>query len=828
MKMRRSLLFLTLWFISNSTFAQFSLKGIVVDKETGSPLPFVSVVYNDQGQGLTTGLDGTFELTTPQPVNLLKFSFIGYDNYSLSILPKSYNSRIVVGLSPISYSIEEVVIKPGINPAHRIINQVIRFRDDNNPEQLDQFRYNSYNKMYFTFVKDSSENRAEDVIIADSLSNPSMDSIMHKLEEFKKRQHIFLMESVTEKSYIKPNNNSEKVIASRVSGLKDPFFVFLATQFQSFSFYSELISLGGRKYLNPISKGSTNRYLFILEDTLLTQNFDTIYVISFRPLRNKNFDGLKGVMNINTKGYAIQNVIAEPVEPPSPLFTMKIQQRYELVDSTHWFPVELNTDLYLSAANMQAQDSASGQKIPISMIGVGNSYIKNIELNPKLKPRQFSHIELTFDPLSGERDNIFWSQFRNDSLTQQEMRTYQVIDSIGKEINLDKRMRLFESLVTGKIPIGYFNIDINKLINYNRFEGYRIGLGLETSQRLSRWFTIGGYYGYGFKDKGHKYGGFGKLTLSQRHQISIAGRYEHDVREPGELRFEKPFGLINSDYFRDVLVWKMDYLDSYSARFNFRVFKHITVGLVGKQMQFHSASGYEVNLGNLASPAEFITNELGAEVKFAWKETFMETPRGLIPLGFDYPLIWLNYFRGIPNYGGQFSYNRFEMRIDYQIQYRTIGKTNITFSGGLLDGDTPTPLLQIAPGSNGKYPLDATSSFATMYLYEFVSNRYGYLFLRHSFGSLFWKSKSKLFKPQLALVHNMAIGDYKQNEIHVFPGNRVKTLNQGYLESGILINGILSNPFYALGIGAYYRWGNYSFSTWEENVAIKLTLSTNF
>ncbi len=826
--MKKAIFIFLLSNLSFNVFAQHTLRGKVVDKETGSPLPFVSIVYNEKGQGLTTGLDGNFELNTPHEVQWLKFSFLGYAQHTQYITPINYSRNLNIGLSPLSYSIEEVVIRPGVNPAHRIINEVYKNSDANNPERLAQFRYNSYNKMYFTFVRDTLSGAKSIATNPDSISTANVDSLLIKIEEFKKRQHVFLMESVTERNYIRPNNNNEQVLATRVSGLKDPFFVFLATQFQSFSFYSELINLGGKNYLNPISKGSTNRYLFILEDTLYTQSFDTLFVVSFRPLRNKNFAGLMGVMNINSNGYAIQNVIAEPVEPPTPLFTMKIQQRYEYIDSTQWFPVELNTDLYLTMVNMQAQDSATGQRMPISMVGVGNSYIKNIELNPKLKPRKFSHIELTFDPLSGEKDENFWNQFRNDTLTQQEIRTYQVVDSIGKKINLDKRMRLIETLLTGKIPMGYFNIDFNRFFAYNRFEGYRLGLGIETSNKLSPWVTIGGYYAYGFKDEENKYGGFGKLLLNRRHQISLEGRYEHDVREPGELRFQKPFGLINSDNFRDVLRWRMDYLDSYSARLNFRILKHFTVGIVGNQMQFHSASGYEVNQDNLNSPTEFITNELGAEVKFVWKETFMETPRGLLPLSFGYPLIWLNYYRGIPQYEGQFSYNRYEMRIDYQILYRTVGRTNITLNSGLLSGDVPTPLLQFAPGGNGKYPLDATNSFAAMHLYEFVSDRYAYAFIRHNFGSLFWKPKSKFFKPQFALVQNVAFGDYKPKAMHVFPDNQHKTLSKGYFESGLLINGMLSNPIYSLGLGAYYRWGNYSLPTWKENFALKLTLSTNF
>jgi hypothetical protein len=815
--MKNIFLLICFTLVSLSTIAQHTLKGTIVDNETGSPLPFVNIVYNERGQGLTTGLDGHFEIVTSEHILWLKLSYVGYKPQTVIVNIDKYNQPQIIGLAPLAYSIDEVVVRPGINPAHRIINEVYRNRDANNPEKLDRFRYNSYNKIHFTFDRDSAVKKSS-----------RTDSLQLRIERFKKRQHIFLMESVTERNFMQPNNNSEHILASRVSGYKDPIFVFISTLFQSFSFYPEIISLAGKHYLNPISKGSTSRYLFILEDTIYTQSYDTVFVISFRPLRNKNFAALQGSMNINSNGYAIQSVIAEPVEVPSQMFNVKIQQRYALIDSTQWFPIELNTDIYIRMANRQSKDNVTGQPIPLSIVGVGNSYIKNIELNPKIRSRDFSHVELTFDPLSGERDEEFWTQFRNENLSKQDLRTYTMIDSLGKAAKLDQKLRLFESLATGRLPIGIFNIDLNRIINYNRFEGYRLGIGLETNQKVSRWFTLGGYYAHGFTDREDKFGGFGKVTLNQRHQISLEGSYEHDVREPGEFMFQKPFGLFNSDQFRNVLIWRMDYVDKYSAQLNFRVFKNFSVSLIGNQSQFNISSGYEYNHPNLSSSTNFTTNEVGTEIRFVWKETFMETPRGLLPLGFGYPMIWLKYYKGLPYFGSHLSYNRVEARFDYQVNHRTIGRTSITISSGLIDGDVPTSLLYYGIGSNDKYPLDATHSFATMGLYSYVSNKFAYVFVRHNFGRIFPKTKSRIFKPQFAVVQNFGIGNYSHKSTHIFPGIQPQTISKGYFESGILINGILSNPLYSLGLGSYYRWGPYADADWKSNYAFKLTLAMNF
>lgn len=70
------------------------------------------------------------------------------------------------------------------------------------------------------------------------------------------------MESVSELKFIAPDISEETVIASRVSGFKNPNFASLATDLQPFSFYKDNIKLFDIQYLNPISKGSLKKYSF--------------------------------------------------------------------------------------------------------------------------------------------------------------------------------------------------------------------------------------------------------------------------------------------------------------------------------------------------------------------------------------------------------------------------------------------------------------------------------------------------------------------------------------------------------------------------------------
>ncbi len=825
-KVKRVSLFLLLNLVVIPLFSQNIIKGKIVDRETGQPLPFVNIIYNDKGQGVTSDLDGAFEIRTTERLNELRTSYVGYLPEIVEVVLTENNKFILIGLTPTVYNLDEVFVRPGENPAHRIINLVYANRERNNPERLPEFRYNSYSKMYFTAERDT-------IILSsssstDTIPKPTADSLELKVDKLLQKQHLLMMESVTERIFMHPKRSLETILASRVSGFKDPLLAFLATQYQSFSFYPELLNLGGKFHLNPISKNSTKRYLFILEDTLYTPSADTVFVISFQPLRSSNFAGLHGVMSINSNGYAIQNVIAQPVEAPMPTLDIKIQQRYQLVDSVQWFPVELNTTLYLTTADMQLKDSLQNRKVKYMIVGKGSTYIKNIDLMPGLRPRDFSHVEVSFDPSASMRAEDYWKNYRHEPLTSQELRTYDFVDSLSKKANFDRTMGIFDAVLTGKLPIGVFNLDLNRIMNYNRFEGYRLGLGLETNRRISNRFTLGGYYAYGFNDKNDKYGGFVRLALSQLHQVFVEARYDNDVREPGEVFFERQTGMLNTDLFRAFMVDRMDYIEQYSAEFGFRFLKRFTLGLTASQTDYAIASGYGFSHPMLESPFAYTTNELGVRLKFARREAYIQTVKGLMPFGFEHPVVWINISKGL-EYGGKgFDYFRYEARLSHRADHRIIGKTSVTVSGGMIKGVIPTSKLYFAPGSMDKYPIDATNSFGTMHPFEFVSDTYGYVFFRHNFGELLWKSKSQLFRPQFEVVQNFAIGTYAADPLHIFSLSQPKTLSKGFFESGLLVNGILSNPFYSLGIGAYYRWGYYAHPHWKDNVAIKLSIATNF
>jgi hypothetical protein len=52
-------------------------------------------------------------------------------------------------------------------------------------------------------------------------------------------------------------------------------------------------------------------------------------------------------------------------------------------------------------------------------------------------------------------------------------------------------------------------------------------------------------------------------------------------------------------------------------------------------------------------------------------------------------------------------------------------------------------------------------------------------------------------------------------------------MEKGYFESGILINNLLNQWFFGIGVGAFYRYGPYSLNKTIDNFAFKFTITLN-
>jgi hypothetical protein len=802
-----------------------SITGKVTDSSTKEPLAFVNIIYSEKGTGTVSSIDGNFEILTGQKPEFLRFSYVGYYPKVVKLGSLGDVNNLIVELEPKAYDINEVKIYPGVNPANRIIEMASENRLSNHPERINSFSYIAYDKMIFTLQEDSLQEpgipSGKTRRRRDTRYYYDEDISGNKSEDVSDRHYLLIMESISSRKYKYPDKEKTEIIASRVSGFKKPSFVLMARQFQSFSFYDNFISVSDKKYLNPISSGSISKYLFLLEDTLFTERNDTVFIISFRPREGKNFNGLKGVLYINTNKYAIQNVIAEAYDGEDELVSVKIQQKYELLEGEYWFPVQLNTNLFFNTIKAETGTRLTGIK------GIGKSYLLDIKLNPELDARDFSSTYVDVMNDAHEKDENFWNTYRIDSLTEKDKQTYRIVDSIGEVRRFDRSSDMIETLFTGFIPGKYFNIDIGSLIDYNSYEGWRLGIGGITNNRLSHHFDIGGHIAYGFRDKELKYGFNLNINLSDDYDISLSFRYRNDLAEAGGYSFLENINIFSSEYLRKFMIENMDNAVAMEVSFVFRTFKYLKAALFLNNSVITSTNGYMFSLSD-ENPAillnQFTYTEIGAKFRYAFNEGFMKTPYGnKFSLGTSYPVLNLNITRGVNLLDGDFIYTKIEGKVSKSFTSRKFGISKIQLTAGRVFGELPYSKLYNGHGSYKRFTLESEYSFATMRLNEFLSDQFISLYLKQDFGTLLFKTE--WLNPGIVLVTNIGFGMLSHSEKH--NNLEFNTMEKGYYESGILINNLIKASFFGYGFGIFYRFGPYSFSRTSDNFAYKLTLKFN-
>lgn len=806
MKRKFSLLFLGLLFFQ-TVFSQYTLKGKVVDENTKEPLAFVNILAN-QKTGVTSNIDGLFSIQSATPITSLKLSYVGYEPKQIDVSGKN---SIVITLIPTSYQLSEFTLLPGENPAHAIINKVVENRKIHNPEKSLNFKYESYNKLFITGDVDST-----------LLNNPEklkeQDSITQRTVDILEKQHIFLMESVTERKYMLPDKSYEKVLASRVSGLQNNTFSLIATEIQSFSFYNEMLNVAGSSYLNPISTNSTSKYFFLIEDTTFSGT-DTVFVISFRPKKGKNFKGLKGLLYINTDGFAVQNVMAEPNEEPES-FGIKIQQQYEKIENS-WFPVQLNTTILFKTAFINN----------VKMLGIGKSYLKNIDINPDLKKNEFGIVTTEVADDVTKKDEDFWFKYRGDSLSEKEKKTYHVVDSIGKAENFDKKLGTLEALLTGKIKWGFVNLDLDQFLSYNDYESFRFGAGLHTNSQFSKVFSLGGYGAYGIKDKTFKYGGDVNFFLHRNYDIELNLSYEKDVAEPGTVQFfNYKIPLLSSAGNRYFYMSKMNNNEKIEARLKFRTLRYLRVYLFANQETVDVTDNYyflkKINDLTWLHDNSFLFNEVGAEFRYAFKQKIIQTSKYKYAKPTKYPILYARIAQGLNNSYGEFEYTRITVKTEKAFRIKNIGQPSFYVESGITIGDAPVHKLNTSLGTfmPNSFLIASDLAFETMLPYEFFSDRFVNIHLKHNFGSLLLKTKK--FQPELILSTNIGFGTLSNQQNH--GGEAFKTMEKGYYESGLSINNLIKINFTSFGVAGFFRYGPYQLTKQSENFTIKLSFGYNF
>lgn len=820
------------------TFAQGeNISGTIIDATTKLPLAFVGVTIKETKKGMLTDIDGHFAFRNITSGSTLIINYIGYEKKELPI-SKSI-SPLVITLKRNVASLDEVVVTSDINPAHRIIRLAQQHKKDNDPQRYSSFAYNAYTiaaagagEYFLSMANKINGNKApnKDTLIFKTQKDSLEYQKILFFEKSLRENYFFITESYTQRIFKYPKLSKETVLATKVTGISNPVFAMTSSNFQPFGFYEDYLIMTNQPYLSPLIAGSINMYKFNLRLVVPHEN-DTTYVVSYEPLKGKNFSGLKGVLYINSDGYAIENVIASPADEKSMIISFRLQQKYEKLQG-HWFPVQLNTHLQQKLINTDS----------VLFYWDTRTYINHIVIDTPINRAAFSAIQLEFQPRAGDQTDSAWQALRPDTLKAKEKITYQAYDSLPKDILnvFDKMNKIAAALAISAIPWGKVDIPFKYLFSgANDYEKFRLGAGIQTNTGLSKWFSTGGYIGYGFGDKAWKWGANLEFIFNDRTRTKLRFDFSQDLQEPGSI----PFFNENSSVFsrrsiRNLYSSRMDSIRQWKATFSTRPWPALqTDAWLLREERNPAAYTYNYDpASNNTGFRHFANTEAGIALRFTLNEAYARLGRSQVQLLPPRTQLMLHASIGLKGFAnGELDYKRVALQLNHFIRNRQLGETSLLVDLGQVWGDVPYAYLfnargSISPGSRRGSAVYIPNTFQTVGLYEFTASKTASLFIEHNFGNLLLKPKNIHVRPELVLVQNISYGSLPNAAAH--KGLNLQAPEKGLFETGLLLNNLyrinLKLFYLGFGIGYFQRYGQYALPDKKDNRAIKFGVTGSF
>jgi len=718
-----------------------------------------------------------------------------------------------------------------------LIKQAIVNKKFNNPEgSLGYFNYKAYNKIIVSADPNGISTRIDSVFQTKKRIRNfiRLDSSNYKFKNELEKHHLYITEKISEHSFKLGKKQNEHILAIRMAGFKNPVYEILKLNIQDFSVYKKHYTIAGSKYINPIAEKGPEMYLYKILDTVIKSGRKAIRV-SFEPKNSQSSIGLQGILTLDTESFAVSDFVTEF----DGVVKIKASQKFEFLKSDNgWFPVEtmveirngknekglrfFNRLLDFDTANKKSRKfEYSAKQNPSDVVFLrAKTSLFDIQINNPLEIKKSSSV-ITIAPEANKKPSYFWDLYRKESISRRDYKTYALIDSVSKVDNIERKIDVARNLLKGFYPLNFLNLDLGKIINLNNYEGLRIGLGGITNEKFSDKFRIESYVAYGTKDAAIKYKAGAAFRLNSFANTWLGLNYTNDIHESAGIDFiikGTTFSPINPrnlnlSHFYKFKTWEA-YL-SHDIQPNFTAKLNLTAGA-------YKSTFYYKYISNKKLLSNYHLSLATVAFNYSPNSEYLSSPIGKIRVKNGYPQYTLQLRKSFSHVAqSDFGFAQVNFKVEHQMKPLKQGVTHLLMMGGITFGETPlSHLYNATPNYTYKSPyrkritFGGKNSFETMGYNEFISDRYAMFQFKHFLEPF---HLSNLFKPHLSFITRFAIGGMRTPMNQV--GVQFKTMEKGYLESGLEINRL----FKGFGLSAFYRYGPYQLNTWSDNLAIKLT-----
>ena len=736
------------------------ITGHVSEVGTNSGIPFVNIYFKGTLIGTVTDFDGNYSIKTTTPKDSIYISLIGYKSKAKKV-QKGKIQEINFQLTQEALSLNTIEIRPGINPAIRIIKKAQQNKSKYDRDNLDAVQYVSYTKQEADVDNITPKMRRWKLFRPFAAMWDSMDVIVG--EDSKANLPVMMSEVVSEiYSFKEGEKRHEDVNAIKIKfvGMKDGSAAtqLTGTDFQNYNFCKNNVAIQGKDILSPIAENAMLFYNYILIDSVFIDSMKC-YKIDCHP-KNKKDLAYTGFLWITDTTFAIKQLDLgiTPQVNINWIDHARIQEVLIPTEAGPWVPSQTRTLIDYTTLT---------DKFVSLVVRTYNSNLNFVVNQPKDK--EFYKSQINYAESALTKDTAFWNNSRHEPLTKLEAKSYDMIDTVRSIPFIKKGVNLLYFLFTGYKDIG--PIDLGHYINvygYNAYEGTRLKLGFRTNQKFSDSWIIRGYGAYGFKDKGFKY----NLQLEKiltRYPWSKAGiQYRDDIDQIGtNFNYSNNINLgqspnnLNTTFSQigniSKLVRKQEARVWYEKDFNPGINSKITFQNVRTNPLFPVSFGDQFNI---FQTKKYSITEIQLDTRLSIKERFVQNGTERISFGNNKsPIITFNYTLGIKKLlDGDFNYQKASISFSNRFRMSTLGYSQVFAKAGKVFSKIPYTLLEIPRGNENIFY--GNNIFNQMNYFEFVSDQYIQAFWQHHFNGLLFNRVPfiKKFDIREIVGINMAYG----------------------------------------------------------------------
>lgn len=731
----------------SSSYRGYQIIGRVIDKTDREPLSYTTVYFPGTGTGTLTDDDGVFVLQFQSfPGDSIEAKVVGYKVYSRKVDKTQKVSNIIIELERSDAFLNEVVIKPGEDPAIVLMRQVIKAKPRNNPDKINNYRYEAYNKIevdLLNFKRKTFEQLPVPYLKKLGFIFDNMDSNSYDRPFLP----AYLTESLSDYYYQKsPQKTKEYIKATQMKAIDNKNMTksisqYLGRIYLAMNPYDNFLPFFDKEFVSPLNNTALAFYKYKILDTQQVNGYDVI-TLSFKPQR-KGEQCFEGTIKIVDSVYALQYISASLPKETDINWVSKsdFYKEYSPLGDSIWFctrenitaELELSDDV-VKTLGLVVRKTTSYDSILINHPSVGTV----------VNSKEFKNDVVVADSAT-QKGNEFWAKARHEELSDNEQGIYQMYDSLENDVYYNRLKSLVKFFASGVIKAGPVEFGPYwSMYNYNQIEGHRFQFSMGTTPKLFKNIYMNGYIAYGVGDDRFKYKLESFFLLHRNPRKYFNFSYTRDIDYT--VNYYDKVGInniINIGIRKAGIPPKFVFADN--IRFEF--YNESPIGFSQLLTLYRKIydpydplPGAEIfRSSEDGSPSQTVTaTEINLKLRFAYKEKFLHGNYLRFSLGSKYPTVDLRLALGIKGlFGADYDYQRVTMTVSDNWRIPPFGQLYVNIFGGKYFGVLPYPLLEKHPGNEFYYYNKYT--FNMMNQYEFLSDEFVGVNLEHNIGGAIFK-----------------------------------------------------------------------------------------